>query len=83
MTKIEKRVHDGMVEAVARIFRKDVSELTPNTRFLEDLHAKSINIVELIAVLQDQFQVEIPMMKVRRQKTIGEAVQLITALLKG
>ena len=72
-----------MVEAVARIFRKDVSELTPGIRFLEDLHAKSINIVELIAVLQDHFQIEIPMMKVRRQKTIGEAVEFIAGLVRG
>ena len=83
MKKVEKKVYDGVVEAVARIFRKDVSELTPNIRFLEDLNAKSINIVELIAVLQDQFQIEIPMMKVRRQKTIGEAVEFIAGLLRG
>lgn len=83
MKKADKKVHDGVIEVVARIFKKDVSELTPGTRFLEDLHAKSVNIVELVAVLQDQFQVEIPMMKVRRQKTVGEAVEFITGLLRG
>ena len=83
MKKDVKKVHDAVVEAVARIFRKDVSELTPGIRFLEDLHAKSINIVELIAVLQDHFQIEIPMMKVRRQKTIGEAVEFIAGLVGG
>ena len=83
MKKDVKKVHDAVVEAVARIFRKDVSELTPGIRFLEDLHAKSINIVELVAVLQDHFQIEIPMMKVRRQKTIGEAVEFIAGLVRG
>ena len=83
MKKDDKKVHDAVVEAVARIFRKDVGELTPDIRFLEDLHAKSINIVELVAVLQDQFQIEIPMMKVRRQKTIGEAAEFIAGLVRG
>lgn len=83
MKKDDKKIHDTVVEAVARIFRKDVSELTPGIRFLEDLQAKSINIVELVAVLQDHFQIEIPMMKVRRQKTIGEAVEFIAGLVRG
>ena len=81
--KIEDRIAEGVMKAVARIFRKDVSELTPNTRFVEDLHAKSVNIVELIAVLQNEFQIEIPMMKARRQKTIGESINFIITLRKG
>ncbi len=81
--KIEDRIAEGVMKAVARIFRKDVSELTLNTRFVEDLHAKSVNIVELIAVLQNEFQIEIPMMKARRQKTIGESINFIITLRKG
>ena len=81
--KIEDRIAEGVMKAVARIFRKDVSELTLNTRFVEDLHAKSVNIVELIAVLQNEFQIEIPMMKARRQKTIGESIHFIVTLRKG
>ena len=81
--KIEDRIAEGVMKAVARIFRQDVSELTLNTRFVEDLHAKSVNIVELIAVLQNEFQIEIPMMKARRQKTIGESINFIVSLRKG
>ena len=81
--KIEDRIAEGVMKAVARIFRKDVSELTLNTRFVEDLRAKSVNIVELIAVLQNEFQIEIPMMKARRQKTIGESISFIITLRKG
>jgi len=81
--KIEDRIAEGVMKAVARIFRKDVSELTLNTRFVEDLRAKSVNIVELIAVLQNEFQIEIPMMKARRQKTIGDSINFIVSLRKG
>jgi acyl carrier protein len=78
--KLEERIAEGVVNAVARIFRKDVSELTRETRFVEDLKAKSVNIVELIAVLQNEFEIEIPMMKVRRRKTIGEAIDFVISL---
>ncbi len=81
--KIEDRIAEGVMKAIAKIFRKDVSELSRNTRFLEDLHAKSVNIVELLAVLQNEFQIEIPMMKARRQKTIGESIDFIISLRKG
>ena len=81
--KIEDRIAEGVMKAIAKIFRKDVSELSRNTRFLEDLHAKSVNIVEILAVLQNEFQIEIPMMKARRQKTIGESIDFIISLRKG
>ncbi len=43
---------------------------------IEDLQAKSINIVEIIAVLQDALGIEISMAKLRRKKTIGEVKYL-------
>ncbi len=80
--KLEERIANEFLKAVARIFRKDVSELTRETRFVEDLQAKSVNIVELIAVLQNEFEIEIPMAKVRRKKTIGEAIDFVISLRK-
>jgi len=59
-----------------------VSELTRDTRFAEDLHAKSVNIVELIALLENEFGVEIPFMEARRRKTIGEAIDFVVSLRK-
>lgn len=77
---LEERVAEGVMKAVARIFKKDVSELTRDTRFFEDLHAKSVNIVELLAVLGDEFEVEIPFMEARKRKTIGEAIDFVVSL---
>lgn len=78
--KLEEMIAKKFFETVARIFRKDESELTRETRFIEDLKAKSVNIVELIAVLQNEFEIEIPMAKVRRKKTIGEAIDFVISL---
>lgn len=43
------------MKEVARISNKDVSELTRDTRFVEDLQVKSLNVVELVALLENEF----------------------------
>ena len=78
--KLEEKVSQLVFETVARIFRKDISTLTKETRFIEDLQAKSINIVEIIAVLQDSLGMEISMAKLRRKQTIGEVIDYIVSL---
>jgi acyl carrier protein len=77
---IEERIADRVMTEVARVFKKNVNELNRNTRFIEDLHAKSVDIVELIAVLENEFGVEIPYPETRRRKTIGEAIELVVSL---
>ncbi len=78
----EKTIEERVMEAVARVFRKDVSQLTRDTRFIEDLFAKSLNIIELTAVLEDEFNISIPGAEARKRKTIGEAIDLIEKLVQ-
>jgi acyl carrier protein len=53
--------------------KKDPGELSPDTRWVEDLKAKSVNYVQVIAVLEAEFDVQINFMEFRRKKTLGEA----------
>ena len=78
--KFEERVSELLFQTVARIFRKDVSMLSRDTRFIEDLQAKSINIVEIIAELQGALEIEISMAKLRRKQTIGEVIDFVVSL---
>ena len=83
MATIEEKCTNVVLKAVARIFKKDVSELSMDTHFVEDLRAKSVNIVELIAVLENELDIMIPFADTRRRKTIGEAIDLVISLRKG
>jgi acyl carrier protein len=83
MAKLEEKIADTVMKEIARIFKKDEAALTRDTRFVEDLKAKSLNIVQLIAVLENEFETEIPYAEARRKKTIGEAIDLVIALRKG
>ena len=78
----EKTVEERVMDAVARVFHRDVSQLSRDTFFVRDLLAKSLNIIELTAVLENEFGIDIPGSEARRRKTIGEAIELIESLLK-
>ena len=80
MATLEERIAERVTKEVARIFKKDVSDITRDTRFVEDLHAKSLNIVELVAVLENEFQVMLPFAETRRKKTVGEAIDLVISI---
>ncbi len=74
------QIAETVITEVARIFKKDPGELTRDTRFVEDLQAKSMNIAQLIAVLEDDFGIAIPFMEARRRRTVGEAIDFVTEL---
>ncbi len=76
--KIEKEVK-GIISTV---FDIEESKLTRETRFLEDLFAKSVQILELLAMLEYKFKLEIPMTEVRKNKTVGQAIDYMVRRLK-
>jgi acyl carrier protein len=82
MTTQEQTVEERVKQVVAKVFRKDVNQISRETRFIEDLFAKSLNIIELIAVLENEFDIEIPANEARRNKTVGQAIDLIERLLE-
>lgn len=78
----DKNFEERVKEAVAKVFHKEVTELSRDTRFVEDLFAKSINIIELIAILEYQLGIEIPSAQGKRWRTVGQAIDLVGSLLK-
>ena len=59
----------------------DVSEdqVTPEAKFIEDLGADSLDQVELIMALEEEFNAEIPDEEAERLKTVGDAIKFIEA----
>ena len=53
-------------------------EVTPEASFIEDLGADSLDIVELVMAMEEEFDIEIPDEDAERIQTIGDA----TAYLK-
>lgn len=75
--ELRDEVLEKLIERTAQVFKRDPGELTEETDYFEDLKAKSVNMVQVITVMEDIFDVQLNYMKLRRQKTIGEVADFI------
>lgn len=48
------------------------SEIRPESRLIEDLHADSLDIVELVMDVEQEFNVEVPDESLTKMKTVGD-----------
>ncbi len=78
--ELKDEIMGMIIDKAASLFGKDAGELNENTRFTEDLGAKSVNLVQIIAVLEEEYDVAISFMEFRRAKTIGEAADYVASL---
>lgn len=54
-----------------------VEEVTDQARFVEDLGADSLDTVELVMALEEEFGIEIPDEDAEKMTTVGEAMKYI------
>ena len=57
----------------------EADEVTSEASFTEDLGADSLDIVELVMQMEEEFEVEIPDEEAENIKTVQNAVDYITA----
>ena len=70
---VEERVKNIIVEQLG----VEADQVKPEAQFVNDLGADSLDTVELIMALEEEFDVEIPDDKAEKIKTVGEAVAYI------
>lgn len=70
----KKEVEKKVKKVVADVFNVSEKKLKPSTDFVDDLHAKSMDIVELLAALEMEFGFRVPQRDVRQNKTVGQAI---------
>lgn len=64
-------------EVIVEQFGIDESTITPNTAFIDDLGADSLDVVELIMALEEAFDMEIPDEEAEKIVTVKDAVDYI------
>lgn len=55
------------------------SEVTPEAHFVDDLGADSLDLVELIMALEEEFDLEVPDEEAEKIQTVNDAVEYIRA----
>ena len=64
---------------VAEQLGVDESKIVPSARFSDDLNADSLDLVEMIMSLEEEFSVEIPDEDAEKILTVGDALSYIDA----
>jgi acyl carrier protein len=70
---IEQRVKDIIVEQLG--VKPD--QVTPEAKFIEDLGADSLDTVELVMALEEEFGQEIPDEEAEKLQSVGEVIKYI------
>jgi acyl carrier protein len=62
---------------VAQQLDVDAAQVTMEARFLDDLGADSLDLVELVMAIEEEFDVEIPDEEAEKIVTVGDAVAYV------
>ena len=73
MSEIADKVKEIVVEQLS----VNEDQVTPEAKFIEDLGADSLDQVELIMALEEQFGAEIPDEEAEKLTTVGDAIEYI------
>ena len=68
---------DRVKEIIAKELEVGVQQLTPEAKFIEDLGADSLDIVELVMALEEEFGLDIPDEDAEKMKTVGDAMSYL------
>ena len=75
---VEARVKEIIVEQLG----VDAAEVTPQASFVNDLGADSLDTVELVMALEEEFDIEIPDEEAEKIQSVAQAVDYIKAHMK-
>lgn len=75
----EEEIFNKISDMIADNFDVDKDKITKETNFINDLDADSIDLVEFILQLEEEFGAEIPDDEAEQIKTVGDAVSYIKA----
>ncbi len=72
---VEERVKEIIVEQLG----VEAAQVTERAKFVEDLGADSLDTVELVMALEEEFSIEIPDEDAEKIVSVGDAVSYITS----
>lgn len=75
---IEEKVKNIIVEQL----NVDAESVTPDASFVEDLGADSLDIVELVMTMEEEFDLEIPDEDAEKIKSVGDVITYVQTKAK-
>ena len=76
-------IQEKVMQIVSEQMSVEKDELSRETSFVNDLNADSLDTVELVMELEDEFDLTIPDEEAEKLKTVGNAIDYIQTHLQG
>ena len=70
-------IFEKITEILAEQLAADQDTMTMETKIAEELGADSLDLVDLLMSIEDEFDVEIPDEEIEKMKTVGDVVAYI------
>ena len=70
-------VQQRIIELISEQLEKDISEISPEMSFADDLGADSLDLVELIMTVEEEFNIEIPDEEAEKIKQVKDAINYV------
>lgn len=70
-------VQEKITEIIVEQLGVKAEEVTPEASFVDDLGADSLDTVELVMALEEEFGIEIPDEDAEKIQTVGDAIKYI------
>ncbi|MCY3550849.1 MAG: acyl carrier protein [Candidatus Poribacteria bacterium] len=68
---------ERLIEIIAKQLGVDEDNVTPDSSFMEDLGADSLDTVELVMALEEEFDIEIPDSDAEKIQTVQDALSYL------
>lgn len=73
---------DKVKEMLANQLNVEVDKINENSRLVEDLGADSLDMIEMLMALEEQFKITVPDEKAEELKTVGDIANYIDSQVK-
>ncbi|MCI4400073.1 MAG: acyl carrier protein [Campylobacteraceae bacterium] len=75
-------IFDDVKAVVVEQLNVSADEVKPESKFVDDLGADSLDVVELVMALEEKFDIEIPDDQAEKIQTVQNAVDFIESIKK-
>jgi acyl carrier protein len=72
---------DKFKQCAVEVLQVDANKVTPDARFGDDLDADSLDLVELVMALEEQFDITVDESELEGVETVEQAFELVTSKL--
>jgi acyl carrier protein len=78
---VDEELYARFRNCAVEVLSVDADKVVPEAKFGDDLDADSLDLVELVMALEEEFSIEVPEEDLEGIETVGQAYDLVVAKL--